>query len=151
LRAVGRLLGIALAVAAAGIVVIVVNGAGIDRPEEAAPARASAHATPSATQGQQGAATRPATVGATVRMRALRFVGGNVSVPHGQAVRFVNADDVAHTVMEDVGARSGLIAAFESRRIPPGGSFTYVTKAAGTIPFVCTLHPTVMSGTIDVS
>ncbi len=66
-------------------------------------------------------------------------------------MRFVNRDDVAHTVMEDIGARSGEEPLFESRRIPPGGSFTVVLRTPGTIDYVCTLHPTVMHGRIVVS
>ncbi len=90
-------------------------------------------------------------MGATVRMAALRFRPRTVHVRVGEAVRFLNRDDVAHTVSEDVGARSGLIEAFASDRIPPGGSFRYVATTAGDLPFVCTLHPTVMHGVLRVT
>lgn len=147
----GRIVAIALVLAAAGIAVVVANGPGIDRPEERAGGAVSARMTAAVPQSQTAPARRPARVGATVRMRRLRFVGRDVTVAAGRAVRFVNADDVAHAVSEDVGARSGVVPAFESRRIPPGGSFTYVTRAARTIAYVCTLHPTVMSGRILVT
>lgn len=152
----GRLVAIAVAVAAAGIAVVVVNGPGIDKPERQSrtPARestqvASINADGSVSlPGQRPAATgRP---GATVRMRALRFVPSRVTVQVGQAVRFVNRDDVAHTVVQDVGARSGIEPLFGSQRVPPGATFTYVPRSPGTIAYVCTLHPTVMSGELVV-
>jgi plastocyanin len=170
--AVGRLVGIALAVAAAGIVVVLAVGPGDDRTEAGAPAGASAHATPPARQARAGAvaatggtearpparvgaaggteARPPARVGATVRMRALAFSPARVTVRAGEVVRFVNDDDVDHSVEEDLGARSGVAAAFESARLRPGSSFRYTAAKPGSMRFVCTLHPTVMRGRILV-
>jgi plastocyanin len=166
---VGRLVGIALAVAAAGIVVVVAVGPGEDRPEARASGSASAHAAPAASGGQAGGSSgagqanpsaaagtggteaRPAArVGATVRMRALAFSPTRVTVRAGEVVRFVNDDDVAHSVEEDLGARSGVAPAFASARLSPGSSFQYTARTPGTLPFVCTLHPTVMRGRIVV-
>lgn len=147
----GRIVAIALVVVAAGIAVVVAGGPGSDRPEGPAGGPVSARVTAAGPQSQAAPARRPARVGATVRMRRLRFVGPDVTVAAGRAVRFVNADDVAHAVSEDVGARSGVAPAFRSRRIPPDGSFTYVTRSARTIRYVCTLHPTVMFGRIVVT
>lgn len=144
----------ALAVAAAGIVVIAVNGPGKDKPktDRLTPVNQSAHVG-------GGSATAPniATGGVhgkpdvIVRMKRLAFHPSEITVRPGAIVRFVNRDDVAHTVVEDVGARSGVIPAFQSRRILPGGHFQIRAGKAGSVtPFICTLHPAVMSGRIFV-
>ena len=89
--------------------------------------------------------------GVTVRMRRLRFVPESVTVQVGQTVHFVNRDNVAHTVFEDLGARSGVTQVVDSKRIPPGGTFDFVPRTKGLIAYVCTLHPTVMVGQILVA
>jgi plastocyanin len=152
----GRLLAIALLVAAVGITIVVVNGPGKDKPEEqeaAAPANQSTKVSTAAPGGgatSNGAGTKEAPEGTTVHMKDLRFRPESVSVEIGHKVRFVNDDDVAHTVLEDFGPRSGQIAAVDSKRIEPGKSFTFVPTANGLIPYVCTLHPSVMVGQILV-
>lgn len=153
----GRLVAAALVIVAAGIGVVIANGPGKDKPAEVAkgtPKRESTRVELSLTGGREGKAGRPqtggATVGATVKMKDLRFRPAVVHVRVGQAVQWVNRDDVAHTVFEDVGARSGEEPAFSSNRIQPGDGFTYVFRTAGTIRFVCTLHPGIMHGTVVV-
>jgi plastocyanin len=148
----GRLLAAGLVVVAALVAVLVVNGEGPNKPEDAAagvPARQSGTVSnPSPAAADTGSNGEP--VGATVKMRHLKFVPTEVSVDVGEAVRFVNDDDVAHTILQDFGPRSGEIAAVDSDRILPGETFTFVPRAEGLISFVCTLHPAVMSGQILV-
>lgn len=151
----GRLLATGLLVIAALVAVLAVNGTGRDKPEapEArVPARESTQvAQAGAGSREAGAPADPrAPVGATVRMRGLRFRPDAVSVDVGQAVRFVNDDNVAHTVLEDYGPRSGETAAVDSRRIAPGETYRFVPRSAGLIAYVCTLHPAVMAGQILV-
>jgi len=153
----GRLLALALAVAAAGVAVVVVNGPGIDKPKEPESTQATREAATTSGSGPDGkvapaGAPDPARakVGATVRMKDLRFVPQEVSVDVGEAVRFVNDDDVAHTVFQDVGARSGIAPLIDTRRIQPGESVTFTARRRGLITYVCTLHPSVMRGQILV-
>ena len=73
---------------------------------------------PSPAQADTGSGGEP--IGAIVKMKGLRFTPPEVSVDVGEAVRFVNDDNVAHTVLEDFGPRSGEIAAVDSDRILPG-------------------------------
>ena len=154
----GRLLAIAMLVAALGVTVIVVNGPGIDKPEEeseaAVPERTENKVAPDDDAGAVKPAGQPpeesAPTGATVRMRRLAFKPTEVSIERGQAVLFVNDDDVAHTVIQDVGARSGLLAAIDSGPIEPGETFTFVARSDGEIAFACSLHPSVMLGQVLV-
>lgn len=147
----GRLVAVALVVAAAGIAVIAVNGPGRDKPAERE-ARAPERSAPKvASLGGVPARDAGAPVRAVVRMRALAFAPARVRVPVGTRVRFVNHDTVAHTVMQDVGPRSGLSPVVDTPRIPPGGHADFVPERHGTIRYVCTLHPGVMHGRIVVT
>jgi plastocyanin len=148
---VGRLLVAALVVFAAGLATVIAVGPGTDKPEKAdaqAPKHQSSKTESTLTGAEVG---NRAPIGATVRMRGLRFIPTTVSVKAGQAVRFVNDDDVAHTVYEDLGARSGEEPLFASDRIGIGQTFRFVLHAAGVIRYVCTLHPGTMHGKIVVT
>ena len=148
---VGRLLAVALVVVAAGIATVIVVGPGEDKPEEreaTAPKNQSSSTEASLTGESK---VGPEGVGATVKMDGLYFKPTTVEIRKDQAVRFVNADDVDHTVYEDVGARSGIEPAFASDRMAPGEDFVFVPRSAGTIKFICTLHPATMKGQIVVT
>jgi plastocyanin len=154
----GRLLAIALAVAAAGIAVVAVNGPGKDKPEEhdaltpiAQSAKVSEVDPGGSIAGPGDERAEAAPVGATIVMRKLSFSPKAATVRPGQAIRFVNRDDVAHTVVQDFGPRSGLIPQFDSARIAPGDEFVVAVHSAGTIHYVCTLHPSVMTGRLTVA
>lgn len=147
----GRLLAVGLVVIAALIAVLVVNGEGPNKPEEAdaaAPAAQSTTVSTAPAKPDQTAAGVPVT--AIVHMKRLRFSPPQVSIDLGQAVRFVNDDNVAHTVLQDFGPRSGEVAAVDSDRILPGETFEFVPRAVGLVSYVCTLHPSVMHGQILV-
>jgi plastocyanin len=88
------------------------------------------------------------TVVATVRMRRLRFSPDYVAVSEGDAIRFVNRDDVRHDVVAETGSGTER-PAFDSGTIPPGGDYR-VAPRFGTYEYVCTIHPSVMRGRIVV-
>ncbi|MCW2967741.1 MAG: hypothetical protein JWM71_1513 [Solirubrobacteraceae bacterium] len=148
---------IVLVVAAAGIAVIAANGPGKDKPvtDRFTPKHESSHVSTVRADGSTVIPGEPvaakAPVGATVVMRHLQFFPPTVTVRAGQSVRFANHDNVAHTVLENIGARSGELPLFESSRIQPGATFTWIAQVPGTYRYICTLHPTVMSGRIIVS
>jgi len=150
----GRLVAVALAVAVAGIVIVAVNGPGKDKPktDKLTPKNESAHVGPGSPGGANiatgGVTGKPDRI---VRMQHLAFIPSEITVRPGQIIRFVNRDDVAHTVVQNLGARSGEAPAFQSNRIRPGQFFQIRAGKAGSVtPFICTLHPTVMSGRIYV-
>jgi plastocyanin len=90
-----------------------------------------------------------AQIGATVRMRRLRFKPATVTISAGEAVKWVNHDNVVHNVVATTGSGTEQ-AAFTSRSIAPLS--TYVTAPrAGTYLYVCTIHPTVMHGRVVVN
>lgn len=150
----GRLVAIVLAVAAGGITLVAVNGPGKDKPktDKLSPRRESAHVgagSPSGPNIATGAVPGKATV--VVRMKHLNFIPASITVKPGAIIRFVNDDDVAHTVVDDVGARSGIAPLFQSNRIAPHHHFQIRAGKAGAVtPYICTLHPSIMSGRIYV-
>jgi plastocyanin len=79
-----------------------------------------------------------------VDMKNIKFVPQQVSVPVGSTIHFVNQDSVQH----DVVATSG--ATFHSPLFGKGGHFDYKATKAGTIDYVCTVHPG-MDGKIIVT
>ena len=151
-----RLFVIALLAAGAFIGVVIAHGPGRDKPEPVdkhAPKQQATKVSSASDNGSVSSAKAQgsAPVGATIVMRGLRFEPTTATLRAGQAVRFVNKDTTAHTVIEDVGARSGIAPAFESGRILPGQAFTFVARNPGKLAFVCTLHPTVMSGVLTIT
>jgi plastocyanin len=94
-----------------------------------------------------GTATEPATAagGKTVpvKMKDILFVPEKITARVGQTVVWTNEDDVAHTVK----AKSG--ADFESKALSKGDTYKAKLTKAGTIDYVCTIHPS-QTGTITV-
>jgi plastocyanin len=87
-----------------------------------------------------------ATGGKTVRvtMRDILFVPDRITARVGQTVRWTNEDDVAHTVKAETGAK------FASKGpLSKGDSYSVKLTKAGTIGYVCTIHPS-QHGTITV-
>jgi plastocyanin len=96
-----------------------------------------APATTNATSGGGGTAV-------AVTMKNIAFSPQTLHAKVGQKIAWTNADSVAHNVT----ATSG--ASFRSSDFGQGGTYSYTPTRAGTIAYVCTLHPG-MTGTIVVA
>jgi plastocyanin len=104
--------------------------------------------------GGDGSSTAPATSRApttpsgagpvAVTMKDIAFTPQSVTVRVGQQIDWTNDDDTDHNVI----ATSG--ASFRSSDFGQGGTFSYRPTRAGTIDYVCTIHPG-MTGTIVVT
>jgi plastocyanin len=80
-----------------------------------------------------------------VTMKNIQFVPKNITVKAGTTIKWTNDDQVPHTVT----TKGGPGGSFDSGQVAPGKTFeTKVTKA-GSIDYVCTIHPG-QSGTIKV-
>ena len=77
----------------------------------------------------------------TVIIDGMQFKPEAITVRHGDRVVWHNKDLVPHTA-----TAKGI---FDSHTLVAGGSWTYVARKAGTVPYICTLHPT-MKGTLTV-
>ena len=76
-----------------------------------------------------------------VVIRGLKYQPETLVVRRGDAVVWVNDDPMPHTVTS--------AGDFDSRSIDPGQSWRFVTRRAGTYPYVCTLHSN-MRATLQV-
>jgi plastocyanin len=92
------------------------------------------------------ASSKPASSGGgavVVTMKDIQFHPTTVTVKTGQTVEWRNDDSVSHNVT----AQSG--ASFKSKDFGNGGTFKFKATKAGTIKYVCTIHPG-MDGTLTV-
>jgi plastocyanin len=94
--------------------------------------------------GDQGASSEACPSDAVViKMADIKFDPEDATVSAGQAVCWSNEDTIDH----DVSAESG--ASFKSELFGKGQTFTTTIDAAGTVQYVCTIHPG-MTGKLTV-
>jgi plastocyanin len=79
-----------------------------------------------------------------VSMKNIQFAPTSVTAKVGQTIKWTNDDSVDHNVT----AKSG--ATFTSSTFGQGKTYSYKATKAGTISYVCTIHPG-MVGTIIVT
>ena len=86
----------------------------------------------------------------TVRLGEYSFKPKRLTVRLGGRVRFVNVGRIDHTVA-DVDSRGRIRSkVIRPRALGHGDAQTVTFRRRGTIRYVCTLHPTLMGGTIVV-
>jgi plastocyanin len=78
-----------------------------------------------------------------VNMKNIEYVPKSVTAKVGQTIHWTNGDSVAHTVTSKSGA------SFDSGTMDPGATFDFKPTKAGTINYVCQIHPN-QTGTIVV-
>ncbi len=79
-----------------------------------------------------------------VQMKDTAFKPAQVTAKVGQTVKWTNEDAFAHNVKAEQGEN------FKSQNFTQGGTYSYKLDKAGTISYVCTIHPG-MKGTITVT
>ena len=91
-------------------------------------------------------AAKPATGGGTVAvsMKNIQFSPKSITAKVGQTIKWTNDDSVDHNVT----ATSG--GTFKSSNFGQGSSYSTKLTKAGTIQYVCTIHPG-MTGMIVVT
>jgi plastocyanin len=107
----------------------------------------SAATTPTE-QTDTGAAEKPSGGGGgteTVDMKDIQFVPKDVTVDAGTTITWTNSDSVPHTVTKEGGPG----ADFDSGNVDPGATFEQTFDEAGTVDYVCTIHPG-QAGTVTV-
>ena len=77
----------------------------------------------------------------TVVIEGMRFNPETLTVHRGDRIVWRNKDLVPHT------ATASKI--FDSHSIAADGSWTYIVRKAGTLPYVCSFHPA-MKGMLEV-
>jgi plastocyanin len=82
--------------------------------------------------------------GVAIKMQNIAFDPKAVTVKVGQKVTWTNDDSVDHNVTSQSGET------IKSDNFGKGGTFSFTPKKAGTIKYVCTIHPG-MTATLTVS
>ena len=102
------------------------------------------------TTGASTATTATPMTGARVVMGDYFFRPPSITVRVGQPVTFVNEGTIEHTVADTTPSgqiRSRLI---KPRPLSTGQSQRVIFHVPGTVTYLCTFHPTLMSGRITV-
>ena len=79
-----------------------------------------------------------------IKMQNIAFAAKETTVKVGEKVTWTNDDSVTHNVTANSGAD------FKSKDFGNGGTFSFTPEKAGTIKYVCTIHPG-MTGTLTVT
>lgn len=79
-----------------------------------------------------------------VSIPGFSFSPADLTIAEGDIVTWTNDHTINHTSTSDDGGIE-----WDSGVIPPGESFSYTFTAAGTFPYLCTIHPS-MQGSITV-
>jgi len=109
-----------------------VSGCGSEEEEP------SASEVDTATQEEPTAANRePADKAVEVSMKDILFKPESVTVKSGGAVQWTNDDPFEHTVTYE----SGPGEKFDSKTVAGGDTFEQTFTKAGTVKYICTIHP----------
>jgi plastocyanin len=82
--------------------------------------------------------------GVAIKMQNIAFDPKDVTVKVGQKVTWTNDDSVDHNVTSQSGET------IKSDNFGKGGTFSFTPTKAGTIKYVCTIHPG-MTATLNVT
>jgi len=96
------------------------------------------------TQSQSGGGSSSGGGPVAVQMKDIAFSPATVTVKVGQKVTWTNDDSVPHNVTSKSGET------IDSGNFNQGGTFSFTPTKAGTIDYVCTIHPG-MEGKIVVT
>jgi plastocyanin len=126
---------IALLVCAA--VALAAAGCGSSNKSSTSTSGSSSTSTAAASSSSSGGAV-------AIKMQGFQFSPKEATVKVGQKITWTNEDSTDHNVT----AQSG--ADFKSKDFGQGSTFSFTPTKAGTIKYVCTLHPG-MSATLNVT
>ena len=117
-------------------IALAVAGCGDDNSDTAStPSDPPAAESTSAPAGKGGAVE--------IGMKGLQFEPKDVTVKVGSTVTWKNLEDIPHNVVAEEGAD------FESDTFGKDGTYEFNAEKAGSVKYVCTIHPG-MEGTLTV-
>jgi plastocyanin len=106
------------------------GGGGNDNSSSSGGGGGSSTSTPATTGGGSGGGG-----GVTIAMKDIQFDPTSTTVKVGQKVTWTNEDSVDHNVTSQSGET------INSGNFGQGHTFSFTPTKAGTINYVCTLHP----------
>jgi plastocyanin len=75
------------------------------------------------------------TAGSEVKIDNFTFAPKDLTIPAGTVVRWINRDDIPHTVVSDDKTT------FKSKALDTDDSFSYTFTKPGTYSYFCSIHP----------
>jgi plastocyanin len=99
---------------------------------------------PTETPAPTTTAQPPLPPGVAVEIKGFAYNPLTVTISKGTTVTWTNSDSAPHTVTSVSGA-------FDSGSISQGGTFSHTFDQAGTFEYSCTIHPTIVHGTVIVT
>ena len=130
---------------------LVVAGCGGDDDDNGGDSGSAATATtekPAETTAGGGSGGAEAGANAKVSMKDIAFNPSNITVAKGGSVTWTNDDSVGHDVTKESGPGPDFKSG-DPGGVAPGSDFTQKFDTAGSIKYVCTVHPG-MEGTVTV-
>ena len=121
------------------LVALAAAGCGGSSNKSSSSSSSSSSPAPATSTASGGTASSGGTV--TIDMKNITFSPKSATVKVGQTVKWVNQDSVPHNVTG---------GPLHSSTFNSGGSYTFKPTKAGTISYVCTIHPG-MTGTLNVT
>jgi plastocyanin len=88
------------------------------------------------------ASAPPAAAGAEIEIDNFAFTPATITIPVGTQVTWTNKDDIKHNVVSTD-------KAIKSKALDTNDKFTFTFTQAGTLSYVCSIHPR-MKGTVVV-
>jgi plastocyanin len=119
------------AVACLSLAALLLIGCGSDSSSDTGSTANPAPATDTAASDTGGTTTA---AGVEVSIKDIKFNPESVTAKAGTTITWTNDDPVPHNVTAPQ-------AGIESGTIEPGKTFAFVVEKAGTIDYVCTIHP----------
>lgn len=113
---------------------------------EAAPSVAASEAPPSeAPSGTSGCTPTTDTAVVVAGMEGIAFLPATVEARVGEVIAWTNSDSASHTatLTDDPSCTTDVLSR--------GGTGALVFSQPGSYPFFCRIHPTSMTGTIEIS
>ena len=104
----------------------------------------NSNSTSSGSSSSGSTAAASSSGGVAIKMQNIAFDPKAVTVKVGQKVTWTNDDSVDHNVTSQSGET------IKSDNFGKGATFSFTPKKAGTIKYVCTIHPG-MTATLTVS
>ena len=104
----------------------------------------SGSSTPAASSSTAAASSSSSGGGVAIKMQNIAFDPKDVTVKVGQKVTWTNDDSIDHNVTSQSGE------SIKSDNFGKGGTFSFTPTQAGTIKYVCTIHPG-MTATLTVT
>jgi plastocyanin len=119
---------------------VALTGCGSDKNDD----NSGGKAQPAPTTPASGGATSPGSANTVaVTIKDIKFQPHDITVKEGQKVRWTNDDNVPHTV---TATKNGSV---DSGTLKPGAFYETTMRNAGTIDYVCQIHPG-QTGTIKI-